>query len=262
VSLELQAVSAGYGSGDVLSGISLTVKPGEIVALLGANGAGKSTLLKAISGLIQLSNGKISFQGAEIERLAVAERVRLGLVHVPEGRQIFSGMSVAQNLLLGGYVRRGDSGDTHRMSEVLGAFPDLSGRLQDVAGNLSGGQQQMLAIGRGLMARPLLIMLDEPSLGLAPKLVTEIFKLVSGLRDRGIAILLSEQNAQLALAVSDRGYVLENGRVALEGTGRELLHSKDVAEKYLGVGAGIETASNPATSELAARLRALMGRAS
>jgi branched-chain amino acid transport system ATP-binding protein len=256
--LEIQGVSAGYGSGNVISGINLAVHDGEIVALVGANGAGKSTLLKAISGLIPLTAGTIKFQGVEIQGLAPASRVRAGLVHVPEGRQIFSGMSVAQNLALGGHLTRRDEDYGQRLAGVLHAFPALESRLTDFAGNLSGGQQQMLAIGRGLMARPRLMMLDEPSLGLAPKLVREIFDLISRLKDQGISILLSEQNARLSLSIADRGYVLENGRIALEGAGRELLHSKDVAEKYLGVGATAGLGLNDKIVEFSRHLQNLM----
>jgi branched-chain amino acid transport system ATP-binding protein len=256
--LEVQDASAGYGSGTVISGIDLTVQPGEIVALIGANGAGKSTLLKAISGLIRLTAGTIRFQGTEIQDLSPAGRVRAGLVHVPEGRQIFPGMSTAQNLSLGGYLRRGDHGE--RLADVLRIFPALESRLTDLSGNLSGGQQQMLAIGRGMMASPRLMMLDEPSLGLAPKLVREIFDLISSLKDRGISILLSEQNARLSLSIADRGYVLENGRISLQGAGYELLHSKDIAEKYLGVGAAAGTCGDEKIAGLSQQLRNIMQR--
>jgi branched-chain amino acid transport system ATP-binding protein len=258
MALELREVQAGYESGPVVSGINLAVKPGEIVALLGANGAGKSTLLKAISGLIPLSRGAIRYRGREIQGLATADRVRLGIVHVPEGRQIFAGMSVAQNLSLGGYVRRETGESADRVSEILRIFPPLKGRLRDLAGNLSGGQQQMLAIGRGLMARPSLMMFDEPSLGLAPKPVAEIFQLISSLREEGISVLLSEQNAELSLTVADRGYVLESGRIALEGTGQELLHSKAVVEKYFGMGSKASGATGASAAELASRLRTLL----
>jgi branched-chain amino acid transport system ATP-binding protein len=258
--LEVQGVSAGYGRGTIISGIDLTVRPGEIVALIGANGAGKSTLLKAISGLIPITAGTIRFQGTAIEDLAPAGRVRAGLVHVPEGRQIFPGMSVAQNLSLGGYLRRDDNDYEQRLAEILRTFPALGSRLTNLAGNLSGGQQQMLAFGRGLMAGPRLMMLDEPSLGLAPKLVREIFDLISDLKRQGISILLSEQNARLSLSIADRGYVLENGRISLQGGGHELLHSKDVAEKYLGVGAAAGAGSSDKIAELSKHLRNLLQR--
>ncbi|HEY5127825.1 MAG TPA: ABC transporter ATP-binding protein [Bradyrhizobium sp.] len=244
MTLELQRLSAGYGGMDVIHDIDLTVRPREIVTLIGANGAGKSTLLKTISGLTRSHTGTITFNGERIEAAPTATRMRLGIVHVPEGRQIFSGFSVSENLELGAYIhrRRSDEADAQR-AEVATRFPVLRERMLEVAGNLSGGQQQMLAIGRGLMSRPKLLMLDEPSLGLAPRLVTEIFDLIVSLRDQGLAILLSEQNAQLSLAVADRGYVIENGRVALTGSGQELLQSKDVADRYLGVGARHESSS-------------------
>jgi branched-chain amino acid transport system ATP-binding protein len=259
MTLELQRLSAGYGGMDVIHDIDLTVRPREIVTLIGANGAGKSTLLKTISGLTRSHTGTITFNGERIEAAPTATRMRLGIVHVPEGRQIFSGLSVSENLELGAYIyrRRSDEADAQR-AEVATRFPMLRERMLEVAGNLSGGQQQMLAIGRGLMSRPKLLMLDEPSLGLAPRLVTEIFDLIVSLRDQGLAILLSEQNAQLSLAVADRGYVIENGRVALTGSGQELLQSKDVADRYLGVGARHESSSPHLKDGISRRLHDLM----
>jgi len=259
MTLELQRLSAGYGGIDVIHDIDLTVRPREIVTLIGANGAGKSTLLKTISGLTRSSTGTITFNGARIEASPIATRMRLGIVHVPEGRQIFSGLRVSENLELGAYIhrRRSDEADAQR-ADVATRFPVLRERMLEVAGNLSGGQQQMLAIGRGLMARPKLLMLDEPSLGLAPRLVTEIFDLIISLRDQGIAILLSEQNAQLSLAVADRGYVFENGRVALTGSGKELLQSRDVADRYLGIGAIHESSSPRLKDGISRRLHDLM----
>jgi branched-chain amino acid transport system ATP-binding protein len=185
--------------------------------------------------------------------------MQLGIVHVPEGRQIFAGLTVGENLALGGYVHRDRTEDAAaRLAAVTARFPALRDRLTALAGNLSGGQQQMLAIGRGLMADPKLLILDEPSLGLAPRLVGEMFDLVRGLRDQGIAILLSEQNAQMSLAIADRGYVIENGRVALTGAGAELLRSQEVAERYLGMGGETTPAAATASNELAQRLRALL----
>ena len=259
MTLELQTLSAGYGGMDVIHDIDLTVRPREIVTLIGANGAGKSTLLKTISGLTPSHAGTITFNGERIEAAPTATRMRLGIVHVPEGRQIFSGLSVSENLELGAYIhrRRSDEVDAQR-AEVATRFPVLRERMSEVAGNLSGGQQQMLAIGRGLMTRPKLLMLDEPSLGLAPRLVTEIFDLIVSLRDQGLAILLSEQNAQLSLAVADRGYVIENGRVALTGSGQELLQSKDVADRYLGIGARHESSSPHLKDGISRRLRDLL----
>jgi branched-chain amino acid transport system ATP-binding protein len=259
MTLELQRLSAGYGGTDVIHDIDLTVRPREIVALIGANGAGKSTLLKTISGLTPSRTGTITFNGERIEAAPTATRMRLGIVHVPEGRQIFSGLSVSENLELGAYLHRhrSDETDAQRI-EVATRFPVLCERMSEVAGNLSGGEQQMLAIGRGLMSRPKLLMLDEPSLGLAPRLVTEIFNLIVGLRDQGLAILLSEQNAQLSLAVADRGYVIENGRVALTGSGHQLLQSKGVADRYLGVGARHESSSPHLKDGISRRLHDLM----
>jgi len=256
--LELNAVSAGYAGADVIHGIDLTVGAGEIVTLVGANGAGKSTLVKTVSGLVPARAGTIAFAGQRIENLTIAARMHLGIVHVPEGRQVFSGLTVGENLGLGAYLQRGATIDVAaRRSAVLARFPALRDRLDALAGNLSGGQQQILAIGRGLMAEPKLLILDEPSLGLAPRLVDEMFDLVRGLRAQGLAILLSEQNAQMSLAIADRGYVIENGRVVLTGAGRELLQSRGVAERYLGTGAAPHGAG-AGSGELARRLRVLL----
>ena len=257
--LTVKSVHTYYGSIHALKGVSLHVRAGEMVTLIGANGAGKSTLLKTISGLTPFRTGTITFNGERIEAASTAARMRHGIVHVPEGRQIFSGLSVGENLELGAYIHRRRSDDTDmRRAEVATRFPALRERLREVAGNLSGGQQQMLAIGRGLMSRPKLLMFDEPSLGLAPRLVTEIFDLIVSLRDQGLAILLSEQNAQLSLAIADRGYIIENGRVALTGSGQDLLRSKDVADRYLGVGVQHESASVDEKNRLTNHLRDLL----
>ena len=236
--LELSGVSAGYGNDAVLHGIDLRVAAGRITALIGANGAGKSTLAKTVSGLLPVRTGEIRFDGRPIERLSAAARIDLGLVHVPEGRQIIGSFTVEENLRLGAYRQHralGAAGLAERVAEVCGYFPALESRLGSVAGNLSGGQQQMLAIARALMLRPRAIVLDEPSLGLSPALVTEIFALIRRLRERGLAVLLSEQNARKSLAVADDAYVLEMGRVTLEGPGAELLARPEIAERYLGV---------------------------
>lgn len=259
MSLEVKAVSAGYGGVDVIHDVDLVVRPREIVTLIGNNGAGKTTLVKAISGLIAVSSGTISFDGRRIDAWSTAARIRAGIVHVPEGRQIFSGFTTAENLELGGYLNKNPHDDTdERRAEIGQRFPMLRERISTLAGNLSGGQQQMLAIGRGLMARPRLLMLDEPSLGLAPRVVSEVFDLIVGLRDQGLAILLSEQNANLSLTIADRGYVIENGRVALTGTGQELLRSSDVADRYLGVSGALKTQSAERRTQLANRLRELL----
>ncbi len=259
MTLELHGLSAGYGGLNVIHDINLIVHPREIVTLVGANGAGKSTMLKAISGLMLSRAGTITFNGKHIEAATIAARMQLGIVHIPEGRQIFSGLTVGENLELGRYIHRHRACETHKdQTEILAYFPVLQERLSETAGNLSGGQQQMLAIGRGLMSRPKLLMLDEPSLGLSPRLVTEIFDLIRGLRERGLAVLLSEQNAQLSLAVADRGYVIENGRVALTGSGQELLQSREVIDRYLGVGAQVQCFDRDKKSNLTNRLRDLL----
>jgi branched-chain amino acid transport system ATP-binding protein len=262
--LELRRISTGYGPTLVVHEIDLTVQAGEIVTLVGANGAGKTTLVKTISGLVRPHSGQISFDGIRIDALSPRARVKLGIAHVPEGRQTFAGLTVAENLELGGLLRRNraDGNIATRMHEVCELFPVLRQRLHDVVANFSGGQHQMLAIARGLMASPKLLVLDEPSLGLSPVLVTQIFRLIAGLRDRGVAILLSEQNARLSLSIADRGYVIENGRVAISGKGRELLQSNDVVERYLGVGAGLRAADSARDEYYTAKLCQLMSRRS
>jgi branched-chain amino acid transport system ATP-binding protein len=257
--LEIKKVSAGYAGIDVIHDLDLSVKSGEIVALIGANGAGKSTLVKTISGLLSPSAGEMSFDGQRIEGLNPRARVRLGIAHVPEGRQMFPGMTVAENLRLGAYSRGGPlvmKALRPRIEEVCQRFPILLERLNMPAGNLSGGQQQMLAIARGLMAEPKLLILDEPSLGLAPVLVEEIFRLIHGLKEQGLSILISEQNARMSLAVSDRAYVIEMGRVAMSGLGRDLLDNPEVAERYLGVGKAV-IASDERQAKLTERLKAI-----
>jgi branched-chain amino acid transport system ATP-binding protein len=254
--LEIQRLTTGYGADAVVHDAGLVVKTGEIVALIGANGAGKSTLLKAISGLLPVRSGKILFDGERIEQLSSRERVRRGLAHVPEGRQVFAGLSIEENLWLGGSAHRRlpEEEASRRLTDMCARFPVLGERLHLPAGNLSGGQQQMLAIARGLMSRPRLLLLDEPSLGLSPLLVSEIFRLVASLRAQGMAILLSEQNARQSLAIADRAYVLEAGRVVLEGTGQELLGDQQVAERYLGVGKAVNAPGQRDAAQLAARL--------
>ena len=262
--LEITGLRSGYGDVGILHDIDLAVGAGEIVALIGANGAGKTTLAKTISGLLPARQGKILFAGSDIARLSPRQRVRLGIAHVPEGRQIIAGLTVGENLRLGAYIRRGEIGEAGmatRIAEVCRHFPILLDRLTETAGNLSGGQQQMLAIARALMTAPRLVILDEPSLGLSPALVAEIFRLIGGLRAQGLAILLSEQNARLSLAIADRAYVIETGRVALAGTGQELLASPEVAERYLGVGKGVSVADSARHAQLTNRLSTILGRA-
>lgn len=254
--LELKSVCVGYSRNRVLHDVSLSLERGEIVTLVGANGAGKSTLVKSISGLMRPQSGSILLEGEEIGMLQPSARIRRGIAHVPEGRQIFAGMTVAENLGLGAYTS--DGTDTERrLDEACKLFPVLRERMSETAGNFSGGQQQMLAIARGMMSSPKILLLDEPSLGIAPMLVEEIFRLIVRLRQRGISILLAEQNARQALAIADRGYVFENGRITLAGSSRELLNSSEVAEKYLGVGEATAV-SNAASSALSESLRAAL----
>jgi branched-chain amino acid transport system ATP-binding protein len=259
--LEVHNLSAGYGRSNVLQAIDLRVEAGEIVALIGANGAGKSTLAKVISGLLPTSAGSVEFEGKPVAPLTPAERVRAGLVHVPEGRQVFGGLTVADNLDLGAYaLEAGAQTIAAIRAEVCAIFPVLINRLAEPASNLSGGQQQMLAIARGLMAKPRLLVLDEPSLGLAPAMVVEIFRLIGILRNSGVSILLSEQNAQQTLAIADRGYVLESGRIVLDGTATALLGSRQVTEKYLGIGVGPLSRSGERSQLLADRLKEVLSR--
>ena len=261
--LEISNLSAGYGAAIILHGVSLTVGQGEMVALVGANGAGKTTLLKTISGLITPRAGTASLAGKPLSGLSSVARVQMGLAHVPEGRQIFGDLSVEENLEIGAYTQLGKiSKDelTSRMADVYRIFPILNEKKELPAGGLSGGQQQMLAIGRGLMLKPQLLLLDEPSLGLSPLLVTEIFRVLRTLRETGVSILLSEQNARLSLAIADRGYVIETGKIVRDGTGAELLASSDIMERYLGVGASsIDLENDPAKDELTKKLRAVVG---
>jgi branched-chain amino acid transport system ATP-binding protein len=254
--LELKSVSVGYGRNPVLQNVDLTLERGEIVTLLGANGAGKSTLVKSISGLLRPEAGSILLDGEPIETLAPAERLRRGIAHVPEGRQIFAGMTVAENLELGAYASS-EADHAERLEFVCTLFPILRERMRNIAGNFSGGQQQMLAIARGLMSKPKILLLDEPSLGIAPLLVSEIFRLIVDLRAQGITILLAEQNARQALSIADRGYVFENGKIMLSGASRDLLNSREIAERYLGMGSATEV-SGAASAALAGKLRTVL----
>jgi len=231
--LDVRNLRAGYGRIPALHGIDLGVRRGELVALVGANGAGKTTLLRALSG-VQPSTGSVSFEDQEIQNLGAEARVARGIVQCPEGRQVFGPLSVDDNLRLGAY-RRGRAEAARSLERVYAMFPALAGRRGQAAGTLSGGEQQMLAIGRALMARPRLLLLDEPSMGLAPRLVAEIFACIGRLRADDTALLLVEQNAAAALAIADRGYVLETGRVVLSGTGLGLLADAGVRAAYLGL---------------------------
>jgi branched-chain amino acid transport system ATP-binding protein len=231
--LEVSTLTSHYGRIQALAGIDLKVEDGELVALVGANGAGKSTLLRAISG-VQPCVGKIIYNGKDIGAISPERRVALGIVQVPEGRQVFGPLSVEDNLRLGAYTRTRAESDAE-LERVYAMFPTLKERRRQAAGVLSGGQQQMLAMGRGLMAKPRLLLLDEPSMGLAPRLVEEIFAKVRALKQARTTIFLVDQNARAALAVADRGYVLETGRVVLAGSGPELLANDQVREAYLGM---------------------------
>lgn len=231
--LVVDDVFSGYGKSQVLHGVSLSVNEGEIVALIGANGAGKTTLLKTISGLIQTRSGTIKFQNTEIQNLSAHRIVQSGVSQVAEGRAMLKRMTVLENLRIGAHVRK-DKEVRQDIDQIFSKFPVLGERQDQLAGLLSGGEQQMLAIGRALMARPRILLLDEPSLGLAPMVVTEIFRTLRALRDDETTIFLVEQNARRALQVADRGYVLERGQIALEGTGQRLLDDETIQQTYLG----------------------------
>jgi branched-chain amino acid transport system ATP-binding protein len=233
--LRVDNLHAAYGDIGVLKGVSLGICPGEIVCLLGANGAGKSTLLRVISGILHPSRGNIQFQDREITRSSPHKIVRMGLSHVPEGRQIFSRLTVMQNLLLGGYPRKSNKAETQELSEfIFNLFPILRERLKQKAGTLSGGEQQMLAISRSLMSRPSLLLLDEPSLGLAPLVVEEIFRVIKDLCSRGISILLVEQNVMGALSIGERAYIMEIGKIAAQGNAADMRGNDEVRRRYLG----------------------------
>jgi branched-chain amino acid transport system ATP-binding protein len=231
--LEVATLSSRYGRIPMLADVDLRVGRGELVALVGANGAGKTTLLRVLSGVLPAARGSVRFEGSDVTHISSRRRVRMGIVQVPEGRQVFGPMSVEDNLRLGAFVRpaREVAGGLER---VFAMFPILAAKRRETAGTLSGGQQQMLAIGRALMARPKLLLLDEPSMGLAPRIVAEIFSIIRALRDAATTILLVDQNARAALAIADRAYVLEVGRIALSGKGAELLDNPRVQQAYLG----------------------------
>jgi branched-chain amino acid transport system ATP-binding protein len=233
--LAVERLEVAYGKIQALWGISFDVAAGEIVALVGANGAGKTTTLKTLSGLLRPAAGAIALEGARLDRLSTMEIVGRGIVHVPEGRKLFPDMTVLENLLLGAFGRAARPHQRERLDRVYAVFPRLRERRNQLAGTLSGGEQQMVAIGRGLMAGPRLLMLDEPSLGLAPIMVEEMFRVIEEINRAGVTVLLVEQNTEHALAVAHRGFVLESGRVVLSGTGRELLANERVRQAYLGL---------------------------
>jgi branched-chain amino acid transport system ATP-binding protein len=233
--LAVQGLEVAYGNVTALWDVAFDVGEHEIVALVGGNGAGKTTTLKTISGLLRPRHGAVALDGEDLTRLPAAEIVARGVVHVPEGRKLFPEMTVRENLLLGGYHRAARPHQAERLERVFGIFPRLRERARQVAGTLSGGEQQMVAIGRGLMAGPRVLMLDEPSLGLAPIMVEEMFRVIEEIHRQGVTVLLVEQNTEHALAVASRAFVLESGRVVLSGSGRDLLAHPRVREAYLGL---------------------------
>jgi len=232
--LEVKDIDVYYGAIHALKKLSIKVEQGSIVTLIGANGAGKTTTLKTISGLLRPRSGAIYFKGNEITKVPPEKIVGLGISQVPEGRRVFASMSVLENLEMGAYLRKKKSEINSDMENVFTRFPRLKERSRQMAGTLSGGEQQMLAIGRALMARPELLLMDEPSMGLAPLLVKEIFEIIKDINSRGTTILLVEQNANMALSIADYAYVIETGEIVLQGNAQELMHSEDVKNAYLG----------------------------
>lgn len=233
--LDVQGLNAGYGELLVLFDVALHVDRNSIIALVGANSAGKTTFLNAICGIVPINSGKIVFDGVDITEKSPYERVNAGIAHVPEGRHLFPYMTVEENLEMGAYSLKSKQDENHNMEYVYTLFPKLKERRRQLAGSLSGGEQQMLAIGRGLMSSPKMIIFDEPSLGLAPIIVQEIFKTIVSLKEHGATILLVEQNVQRCLEISDYGYVLENGHITMEGKGSDLLGNEHLKKAYLGI---------------------------
>jgi branched-chain amino acid transport system ATP-binding protein len=232
--LEISNLNVHYGAIHALKGINLKVNQGEIVTLIGSNGAGKTTTLKTISGMLKPTEGKILFQGTEINKLNSNKLVSLGVAHVPEGRRVFGTMSVMENLEMGAYTRNDKTEIKKDFDKIFTLFPRLLERKEQMAGTLSGGEQQMLAIGRALMSRPQLLLLDEPSMGLAPLIVKQIFSIISDINKEGMTVLLIEQNASMALKIANRAYVIQNGSIDMEGDASELLNDENVKNAYLG----------------------------
>lgn len=232
--LEIKDLKVSYGMIQAIKGISFEVNKGEVIALIGANGAGKTTILHTITGLLNADSGSVTYEGKDITRMPGHKIVSMGIAHVPEGRRVFANMTVLQNLKLGAYTRKDKAEIAETLEMVYTRFPRLKERKNQLAGTLSGGEQQMLAMGRAMMSKPKLLMLDEPSMGLAPLLVEQIFEIIRELHKAGTTILLVEQNAQMALSVADRGYVLETGKIVTTGTGLELLNDDAVKKAYLG----------------------------
>jgi branched-chain amino acid transport system ATP-binding protein len=232
--LEISDLVCCYGKVQAIKGISLLIKQGQLVALIGANGAGKSTTLRTISGILSSSSGRMVFEGEDITRCSAREILSRGIAHCPEGRRVFPYMTVEENLIMGAYLRRDSAEVAEDRDRVLAQFPRLAERRSQVAGTLSGGEQQMLAIGRAIMSKPRLMMFDEPSLGLAPNIVEQVFKIINGIRKSGTTILMVEQNAYAALEMCDYAYLMEAGSIVLSGRGRELIDNKHIREAYLG----------------------------
>ncbi len=232
--LKVEQLSVNYGVIPALKGIDFEVNEGEIIALIGANGAGKTTILHTITGLVEKKSGKVSFMGHDITKTPANHIVKMGIAHVPEGRRVFSELTVLQNLMLGAYTRKDASEKKDTLTEVYEHFPRLKEREKQMAGTLSGGEQQMLAMGRALMSKPKLILMDEPSMGLSPIFVNEIFSIIEKVSKRGTTVLLVEQNANKALSIADRAYVLETGTITMEGKGSELLTNEAIRKAYLG----------------------------
>ncbi|GAB7183777.1 ABC transporter ATP-binding protein [Kitasatospora sp. Ki12] len=232
--LEVEDLRVAYGKIEAVKGISFTVNQGEVTTLIGTNGAGKTTTLRTLSGLLKPTSGRITFDGQDLSTVPAHKIVALGLAHSPEGRHIFPRMTIEENLLLGAFLRTDTAGITADVERAYGLFPILGERRKQAAGTLSGGEQQMLAMGRALMSQPKLLMLDEPSMGLSPLMMQKIMATIIELKASGTTILLVEQNAQAALSLSDQGYVMETGRIVLSGTGADLLHDESVRKAYLG----------------------------
>ena len=232
--LKVEKLNVHYGVIHALKDVSMEVKEGEIVSLIGANGAGKTTLLQTISGLLKKTSGEVVFLGKSMDKVSAKNIVKEGITQVPEGRHIFSGMSVYENLLMGAYLRKDKDGIKADLQDIYQRFPILEKRSSQDASTLSGGEQQMLAMGRALMARPKILLLDEPSMGLAPILVKEIFNIIKDINEKGTTVLLVEQNAKMALSIADRAYVMETGNIVMTGTGAELVNSPEIQKAYLG----------------------------
>ena len=232
--LKVEKLNVHYGVIHALKDVSMEVKEGEIVSLIGANGAGKTTLLQTISGLLKKTSGEVVFLGKSMNKVSAKNIVKEGITQVPEGRHIFSGMSVYENLLMGAYLRKDKDGIKADLQDIYQRFPILEKRSSKDASTLSGGEQQMLAMGRALMARPKILLLDEPSMGLAPILVKEIFNIIKDINEKGTTVLLVEQNAKMALSIADRAYVMETGNIVMTGTGAELVNSPEIQKAYLG----------------------------